>query len=120
MDIKEKYKEIKAKNEEIKNEIYSQYLKQTLGVQNRLLSAFDCKKKKFLMSILQPTVKTPKTATDYKKVDFEVPVQEIHPLDQIEFHKQGSEMLYSTMTTKEMSVQKLQNSLKNVKDQLKV
>ena len=27
MDIKEKYKEIKAKNEEIKNEIYSQYLK---------------------------------------------------------------------------------------------
>ena len=26
-DIKEKYKEIKAKNEELKNEIYSQYLK---------------------------------------------------------------------------------------------
>ena len=31
-DIKENYKEIKAKNEEIKNEIYSQYLKQTLGI----------------------------------------------------------------------------------------
>ena len=41
LDIKEKYKQIKLKNEEIKNDIYSQYLKQTPSVQNRLLSAFD-------------------------------------------------------------------------------
>ena len=40
IDIREKYKQIKTKNEEIKNEIYSQYLKQTPGIQNRLLSAF--------------------------------------------------------------------------------
>ena len=37
MDIKERYKEIKAKNEEIKSEIYSQYLKKTPSIQNRLL-----------------------------------------------------------------------------------
>ena len=36
LDIREKYKEIKIKNEEIKNEIYSQYLKKTPSVQNRL------------------------------------------------------------------------------------
>ena len=90
MDNKEKHKEIKAKNEEIKNEIYSQYLKQTPGIQNRLLSAFDYKNKKLLMTVLQPAVPTPKITTDCKKVDFEVPVQGIHPLDQIEFHKQSS------------------------------
>ena len=72
------------------------------------------------MTVLQPTVQTPKTTSDYKKVDFEVLVQEIHPLDQIEFHKQSSEMIYSTMSKKEMSAQKLQNTLKNVRDQLKV
>lgn len=55
------------------------------------------------MTILQPTIKTPKTTTNYKKVDFEVPVESIHPLDQIEFHKQSLEMLYSTMTTKAVS-----------------
>ena len=52
MDIKERYKEIKAKNEEIKNEIYSQYLKQTLSIQNRLLFSFDYKNKKMLMTVL--------------------------------------------------------------------
>ena len=32
LDIREKYKQIKTKNEEIKNEIYSQYLKQTPSI----------------------------------------------------------------------------------------
>ena len=58
---------------------------------------------------------TPKTY-DYKKVDFEVPVQDIHPLDQIEFQKQAGEMLYSTMNTKAMIAQKLQNNLINVRE----
>ena len=37
LEIKEKYKQIKQRNEEIKTEIYSQFLKQKLGNQNRLL-----------------------------------------------------------------------------------
>ena len=45
LDIREKYKQIKTKNEEIKNEIYSQYLKQTPNIQKILLSAFDYSKK---------------------------------------------------------------------------
>ena len=73
LDIREKYKQIKTKNEEIKNEIYSQYLKQTPSVQNRILSAFDYSNKKLIMAVLQPGVKTPKTIADYKKVDLEVP-----------------------------------------------
>ena len=49
LDIRKKYKQIKTKNEEIKNEIYSQYLKQTPSVQNRLLSAFDYSNKNLIM-----------------------------------------------------------------------
>ena len=70
--------------------------------------------------MLQPTVKTPKTVADYKKVDLEVPTESIHPLDQIEFHRKCSEMLYSTITTKVMSLQKLQNTIINMREQMKI
>ena len=73
-----------------------------------------------MMIVLQPTIPTRKSSSDYEKTDFEVPVQDIHPLDQTEFHKQRGEMIYSTMTTKAMSAQKLQNTLVNVRDQLKL
>ena len=118
--FREKYKQIKLKNEEIKNDIYSQYLKQTPSIQNRLLSAFDYSNKKLIMSVLQPTVKIPKTVADYKNIDLEVEIKKIHALDQIEFHRQSSEMLYSTITTKAMSVQKLQNTIIKMIDQMKV
>ena len=52
LDIKEKYKKIKQTNEEIKSEIYSQFLKKKPGNQNRLLTAFDYSKKKMIMSFL--------------------------------------------------------------------
>ena len=48
-----------------------------------LFLALDYKNKKLLMTVLQHTMPTPKIAADYKKVDVEVPVQDIHPLDQI-------------------------------------
>ena len=120
LDIREKYKQIKKKNEEIKNEIYFQHLKQTPSVQNKLLSAFDYSNKNLTMLVLQPTVKTPKIVADYKKVDLEVQTEKIHALDQIEFHRNGLEMLYSTITTKVMSFQKIQNTIINMKDQMKV
>ena len=63
---------MKRKNEEIKIEIYSQFLKQKPGNQNRLLSAFDYSSNKMMMSFLQPTTLAPKTVSDYKKVDLEV------------------------------------------------
>ena len=66
MDIKEIYKEIKARNEETKTKIYSQYLKPTLGNQNRRLSTFDYKNKKMHMTFLQPTVQNPKSSSNHK------------------------------------------------------
>ena len=120
LDIKEKYKRIKLKNEEIKNNIYSQYLKQTPSVQNRLLSAFDYSNQNLIMLVLQPIVKSPKKMEYYEEVDFEVQTDKIHALDQIEFHRQTSEMLYSTITNKAMSAQKLQNTISNMQDQMKL
>ena len=107
LDIKERYKQIKQKNEEIKSEIYSQFIKQKPGNQNRLLTTFDYSTNKMIMSYLQPTTSTPKTVADNKKVDFEVDTKNVHELDQIEFHRHSSEMLYSTVVTKAMSTTKL-------------
>ena len=98
--MKEKYKKIKFKNEEIKTEIYSQFFKQKLGNQNIFLSAFDYSTQKLIISVLQPTIPVPKTVADYKKVDMKVATDKIHELDQIEFHRQTSEMLYSIVTKK--------------------
>ena len=89
----EKYKEIKLRKEALKVVTYVQYWKQTPGDQNRLLSAFDYKTKKMQMTFLQPTVKHPKSSTDYKNTSYEVQAKDIHPIDQIEFHKQAGEML---------------------------
>ena len=43
---------------------------------------------------------------------------DLHPLDQIELHKQTGEMIYSTLTGKAMMVQRLENSLNNTSTQL--
>ena len=120
LDIKEKYKKIKLKNEEIKTKIYSQFLKQNPGNQNRFLSTFDYSTKKLIMSVLQPIVIVPKTVVDYKKIDMEVATYKIHELYQIEFHRKTSEMLYSTVTTKAISAHKLQNTISNMQDQMKM
>lgn len=72
------------------------------------------------MSFLQPTIQHPKSSIDYKKTGYEIVAKDVHPIDQIDFHKQVGKMLYSTMTDKAMSVQKLQNSLENIKAQLKL
>ena len=65
------------------------------------------------MSHFKPKVHQPQTAADYVKTNFEVMEKDIHPLDQIELHKQTGEMIYSTLTDKSMMAQRLQNSLDN-------
>ena len=72
------------------------------------------------VSFLQPTVQQPKTSADYKKTNFEVLARDVHPIDQIEFHKQVGEMIYSTLTTKAMAACKLQDSLDNITTQFKL
>ena len=69
------------------------------------------------VSFMHPTVQQPKTSTNYRKTDFEVLARDVHPIDQIEFHKQARDMMYSTLTGKAMVAHKLQNSLDNVTTQ---
>lgn len=69
------------------------------------------------VSFIQPTVQQPRAPTDYKKVGFEVLARDIHPVDQIEFHKKAREMIYSTLTGKSIVVHQLQSSLNNISAQ---
>lgn len=51
------------------------------------MSAFDIKEAKMKMSFIKPIVQQLRTSTYFKKIDFEVLARDIHPIDQIEFHK---------------------------------
>jgi len=44
----------------------------------------------------------------------------VHPIDQIVFHKQAGELIYSTLTTKARATFKLKDSLDNVTTQYKL
>lgn len=72
------------------------------------------------LSFLQPTVQQPKTSTYYNTKNFEVLARDVHPIDQIEFHKKVGEMIYSTLTTKAMATYKLKDSLENLTTQFKL
>ena len=55
-DIKDRYKEIKARNESFKAQIYAQYLKLTPTNPTRLMLAFDVKEGKMQMTFMKPTI----------------------------------------------------------------
>ena len=110
-DIKEEYKEIKERNERLKVQSYAHYLKMAPTNQTRLMSAFDIKEGKMQMSFLKPTIQQPRSMADYLKIDFEVLAKDIHPIDQIQLHKQTGEMVYSTLTSKAIAVHQLRNFL---------
>lgn len=88
------------RNEELKAQAYAQYLKLTPTNQTRLMSAFDIKEGKMKMSFVKPTMQPPRTSRDYKNIEIEVLARDIHPLNKIEFHKQGGEIIYSTLIGK--------------------
>lgn len=117
-DIKKKYKEFKLRNEALKAETYAQYFKQTPTNQNRLMSAFYIKTGKMKMKFMQPIVQQPRSSVDYRKTNFEVLAKDVHPIDKLEFHKQASEMIYSIMTNKAMTMHKLKSSLDNITTKL--
>jgi len=88
--------------------------------QNRLISAYDIKEGKMIMSFFKPKVQRPQSIVDYRETNFEVMEKDIHPLDQIELQKQTWEMVYSTLTSKAMMAQRLENSLNNTTAQLQL
>ena len=56
--------------------------------QTRLMSAFDLKEAKMQMTFMKLIIQQPRSIVDYLKTDFEVLAKDIHPIDQIELHKQ--------------------------------
>lgn len=65
------------------------------------------------MSFLEAQTPQPNSATGYKST-IEFSTKDIHPIDQMEMHKQTSEMISSTLTNTAMSLSKLQVSFANV------
>ena len=94
-------------------QVYDQYLRMAPHNQERLMSAFDIQQGKMMMSHFKSKVPKPKTTSDYIRTNFEVLAKDIHPLDQIELHRQTEEMIYSTLTDKAMAALRLQDSLNN-------
>jgi len=52
------------------------------------MSAFDLKEAKMQMTFMKLIIQQPRSIVDYLKTDFEVLAKDIHPIDQIELHKQ--------------------------------
>ena len=98
--------------------MYNQYLKMAPSNQQRLMSAYDIKEGKMIMSYFKPKVQQPQSAADFIRTNLEVLAKDIRPIDQIELHKQTGEMVYSTLADKAMLSHQLQNSLDNITAQL--
>lgn len=112
------FTKIKARNDLVRLQIYNQYLTMAPSDQQRLKSSYDIKEGKMIMSYFKPKVQQTQSATDYIRTNLEVLAKDIHPMDQIEVHKQTGEMVYSTMADKAMLAYQLQNSLDNTTAQL--
>ena len=66
-EIQIRFRQIKEKNEDLKDQVHSIFLKEKLGNKDMLLSAFDYSSNKLVMSFLKPTVVEPKSVADYSK-----------------------------------------------------
>jgi len=82
------------------------------------METYDIKEEKMSRSHFKPKVQQPQTAADYVKTNLEVLAKDIHPMDQIELHKQTGEMVYATLEDKATLAHELKESLKNTNTQL--
>lgn len=71
------------------------------------------------MEVLQAQVIDPKSTLDYKKTTFEFDAKDVHPIVQMDIHRQTREMMYYTQTSNVMTSSKLKVSLTNIQSQLK-
>jgi hypothetical protein len=97
LSIFKKYELIKKRNQTLTSSTCTQFWKQTSTVQHRLLFAFDTKKGRMHMTFLQAQVPDPKVITDYKRATFEFQTKDMHPVDQMDLHKQTGEMVFYTL-----------------------
>lgn len=56
------------------------------------------------MAFLEAQTTEPKTPVDYKKTSFEFDERSVHPIDQLEMHKQIGEMISSILTNTSMNL----------------
>jgi len=77
------------------------------------METYDFKEEKIILSHFKPKILQPQIAADYIKTSLEFLPKDIHPMDQIELHKQIGEMVYATLTDKAMLAHQLKESLKN-------
>ena len=77
------------------------------------MAAYDIKYEKMILSHFKPKVQQPQTAADYIITNLEVLTKDIHPMEQIELHKQTCEMVYATLADKTMLAHQLKESLSN-------
>jgi hypothetical protein len=72
------------------------------------------------MEFLQAQVPYPKTTTNYKKTSFEFDIKDVHPVNQMDMHRQTREMIFSTLTNTSMTYSNLPLSLTNIQSQLRI
>jgi len=118
--IKQQFIDIKKRNEPVRLQLYNHLLKMAPTNKQRLMSAYDITKGKMTMSHFMPTMLQPQSAADYIRTNLEVFAKDIHPMDQIELHKQTGEMVYSSLADKTFLAHKLQNTLHNTTAQLEL
>ena len=119
-DIKKLFIDIKARNEPVRYQLYNQLLRMAPTNQQRLMAAYDIQEGKMALSHFRPTMQQPQSSADYIRTNLEVFAKDIHPMDQIELHKQTGEMVYSTLADKTLMAHRLQNSLHNTTAQLEL
>lgn len=83
-DIKKTFTKIKARNDPLRLQIYNQYLKMAPTNQQRLMSTYDIKEGKMIISYFKPKVQQCQSTSDYLRTNLEVLAKDINPLDQIE------------------------------------
>ncbi len=99
-------------------QLYNHLLKMAPTNQQRLMSVYYVHEGKMIMSHFMPTMLQPQSAADYIRTNLEVLAKDIHPMDQIELHKQTGEMVYATLADKTLVNYRLENSLNNTATQL--
>ena len=119
-DIKKAFTNIKARNEPMRFQLYNKLLRMAPTNQQRLMAAYDIQEGKMTLSHFIPTTQQPQSTTHYIKTNLEVLSRDIHPMDQIELHKQTGETVYSTLADKTLLAHRLQNSLHNTSAQLEL
>jgi len=112
-DIKKVFTDIKARNELVRYHLYNQLLRMAPTNQQRLMATYDIQEGKMTLIHFRPIMQQPKSISDYIRTNLEVFSKDIHPMDQIELHKQIREMVYSTLANKTFMADRLQNSLHN-------